>query len=43
VGNIAFKTGKKVYWEADKGQFTDSEANSLMKAHYHNGWQLPKV
>ncbi|EMS31965.1 Oxidoreductase [Mariniradius saccharolyticus AK6] len=43
MGNIAFKTGKKVYWDAAKGQFTDKEANQLMKANYHNGWKLPSV
>jgi hypothetical protein len=43
MGNIAFKTGKKVYWDAAKGQFTDNEANQLMKANYHNGWKLPSV
>ena len=43
MGNIAYKTGKKVYWDAAKNQFTDSEANQLMKARYNNGWQVPKV
>ncbi|MCR9015816.1 Gfo/Idh/MocA family protein [Aquiflexum gelatinilyticum] len=43
MGNIAYKTGKKVYWDANKGQFTDPEANALMKANYHNGWKLPTV
>lgn len=43
MGNIAFKTGKRVYWDANKGQFTDSEANQLMKANYNNGWKLPTV
>jgi hypothetical protein len=43
MGNIAYKTGKKVYWDTTKNQFTDKEANRLMKADYHNGWELPKV
>jgi hypothetical protein len=43
MGNIAYKTGEKVYWNAAKNQFTSSAANDLMKAHYHNGWELPKV
>ncbi len=43
MGNIAFKTGKKIYWDEQKGQFTDTDANDLMKANYNNGWQLPKV
>jgi hypothetical protein len=43
MGNIAYKTGKKVFWDAEKGLFTDREANRLIKADYHNGWKLPKV
>lgn len=43
MGNVAYKTGEKVYWEADKGKFTSSKANKLMAANYHNGWKLPKV
>ncbi|AEI47553.1 Gfo/Idh/MocA family protein [Runella slithyformis] len=43
MGNIAYKTGRKVYWDATTGAFkNDAEANALIKAHYHNGWQLPK-
>lgn len=44
MGNIAYKTGRKVYWDATAGQFkNDAEANALIKADYHNGWTLPKV
>lgn len=43
MGNIAYKTGKKIYWDADKGLFTDKSANKLVHANYHNGWELPKV
>jgi len=43
MGNIAFKTGKKVYWNTAKNEFTDADANQLMKARYYNGWQVPKV
>jgi len=43
MGNIAYKTGEKIYWEADKGQFTSSEANKLITADYQNGWSLPKL
>lgn len=44
MGNIAYKTGAKVNWDADKGNFGDNEAaNKLMQATYHNGWKLPKV
>lgn len=44
MGNVAFKTGRKVYWDTAKGEFkNDAEANALMKAHYQNGWKLPKA
>jgi predicted dehydrogenase len=43
MGNIAYKTGEKVYWNADKEKFTSSKANKLMAADYHNGWKVPKV
>ena len=42
MGNIAFKTGKKIYWDQDKGNFTIPEANELLTPTYHNGWKLPK-
>ncbi|MDX1939591.1 MAG: Gfo/Idh/MocA family oxidoreductase [Saprospiraceae bacterium] len=44
MGNVAFKTGRKVYWDAAKGEFkNDKEANMLIKANYQNGWKLPNV
>ena len=43
MGNIAFRTGKKLYWhDADK-KFTDSEANDYLAAKYHNGYTLPNI
>ena len=44
LGNIAFKAGRKVYWDKDKNLFiNDKEANKLIRANYNNGWKLPKV
>lgn len=44
MGNISYKVGRKLNWDAAKGQFKDDkEANALLKAQYHNGWSLPKV
>lgn len=43
MGNIAYKTGEKIYWDQDKGIFNKAEANDLLGASYHNGWKLPKV
>jgi len=43
MGNIAFKTGRKIYWNQKNKQFVnDAEANALIHAKYHNGWKLPK-
>ena len=42
MGNVAYRTGRKVYWDAAKGEFkNDPEANALIKANYQNGWKLP--
>ncbi|WP_209332492.1 Gfo/Idh/MocA family protein [Lunatimonas salinarum] len=43
MGNVAYKLGRKVYWDAQKDAFTESDANKMTKASYHNGWKLPKV
>ncbi len=44
MGNIAFKTGEKLFWEGDwrKGGFRQNhKANALLTPTYHNGWKLP--
>jgi predicted dehydrogenase len=41
MGNIAFRTGEKIYWDAGEGEFRDNaRANRLARASYHNGWTL---
>jgi predicted dehydrogenase len=44
MGNIAYRSGKKVNWDATKNLFTDDAINKeyFTKA-YHNGYSLPKV
>ena len=44
MGNISYRSGKKLYWNANKGGFTDTDINAqyLLKP-YHNGYTLPKV
>lgn len=42
MGNIAFKTGNRIYWDSAVGKFSDGASNALINAHYHNGWQLPR-
>ncbi|NNE48558.1 MAG: Gfo/Idh/MocA family oxidoreductase [Rhodothermales bacterium] len=42
MGNIAYKTGRKIYWDAATASFrNDAEANALMKASYRAPWKLP--
>ncbi len=43
MGNLAFRTGEKVYWDNQKQQFLQSEANKLITPEYQNGWKLPKI
>jgi len=43
MGNIAYKTGKKIYWDANANKFDDSDANKLLAAEYHNGYKIPKI
>jgi predicted dehydrogenase len=43
MGNIAFKTGKKIFWNQEKGAFEkNGKANKLIRAKYHNGWKVPR-
>ena len=44
MGNIAYRSGKKLEWDAAKEWFTDEAVNKeyLMK-EYHNGYKLAKV
>lgn len=42
LGNIAYRTGKKLVWDGTK--FTnDEEANSYLVPQYREPWKLPKV
>jgi predicted dehydrogenase len=44
MGNIAFKTGRKVFWDAAASQFrNDAGANALIKAKYRSGYTLPRL
>ncbi|HVW95454.1 MAG TPA: Gfo/Idh/MocA family oxidoreductase [Mucilaginibacter sp.] len=44
MGNIAYRSGKKLEWDKNAGEFTDKAVNKeyFMK-EYHNGYKLPKV
>jgi predicted dehydrogenase len=44
MGNIAYRTGTKVYWDAAKGRFKDNpEADKYIAAAYHNGYKIPVI
>jgi hypothetical protein len=44
MGNIAFRSGKKISWDESKKTFTDPaiQKEYYVKA-YHNGYSLPKI
>lgn len=44
MGNIALKTGRKLFWDARANQFTnDAQANELTRAVYRAGYQLARI
>jgi predicted dehydrogenase len=43
MGNVAFKTGDRIYWDETTGLFKSEAANKLIKANYHNDWKLPML
>ena len=41
LGNVALRTGKKIYWDAKSMNATNaSEAEQFIHPAYHNGWTL---
>lgn len=44
MGNIAFRSGKKISWDESKKSFTDlAIQNEYYLKAYHNGYSLPKI
>lgn len=44
LGNIAQRTGKRLYWDNDKSKFIDDDlANGYLVPTYRAPWELPKV
>ncbi len=44
MGNIAFRSGKKLDWDQQRGRFTNEKINrKYLAAPYHNGYKLPKI
>ncbi|HBB92473.1 MAG: oxidoreductase [Bacteroidetes bacterium GWF2_49_14] len=44
MGNIAFKTGQKIYWDPENENFKNNpEASRLITPVYRDPWKLPNV
>jgi len=44
LGNIAYKIGRKLQWDAEAETFkNDPEANALLSREYRPGFELPKI
>ena len=44
MGNIAYRSGRKLEWDFASGRFRDNEINKkYLSASYHNGYTLPKI
>jgi predicted dehydrogenase len=43
MGNIAYRTGETIFWDAGGNKFLQSKADHLVKPEYHNGWKMPKM
>ena len=44
MGNISYRSGQKIEWDALKNEFTNAEINNAYYTKtYHNGYQLPKL
>jgi hypothetical protein len=44
LGNVAYKTGRRLYWNAASSSFiNDAEANAYLVPEYRKPWVLPSV
>lgn len=43
LGNVAYKTGERLFWDAKKGTFNNAKADAHLGKTYHNGWEFPKM
>jgi hypothetical protein len=44
LGNIALRTGHKIFWDAEKGEIVgDAKAAELTRARYRAPWKLPTL
>jgi predicted dehydrogenase len=43
MGNVSYRTGSRVSWNAQAQQFNEATANEWLAARYFNGYELPKI
>ncbi|MGE5395381.1 MAG: gfo/Idh/MocA family oxidoreductase, partial [Candidatus Saccharibacteria bacterium] len=44
LGNIALRTGRRLYWDGEASKFiNDDEANKFLVPEYRAPWVLPKI
>jgi hypothetical protein len=44
LGNIALRTGRKIFWDGEKGEvLNDPEAAALTRVSYRDPWKLPAL
>ena len=43
MGNVAYKTGERIYWDTENKKFDNEQSNQLLMPQYHNGWSLPTI
>ncbi len=43
MGNIAYRTGKRIHWDDAAGKFKEEEADKLSRLNYSDNWKLPRV
>lgn len=44
LGNVALKTGRRLYWDSENSKFLNDEAaNQFLVPTYRSPWKLPKV
>jgi hypothetical protein len=42
MGNIAYRSGEKIFWDNNKQEFTSQTANKFIVPKYNNGYSLTK-
>ena len=44
MGNIAYRTGEKLFWDKSTNKFRNSQAaNALLKPEYREPWKIPNI